>query len=101
MSFRRMGRTISFRVSEDEFKQLRSKSEATGARSVSDYARLSLCGGTTPSNGQHDIKIEELSVEIQRLSTDVRLLFEMIEAPQRNPNRHNAIAAKQNGGADA
>ena len=101
MSFRRMRRTISFRVSEDEFKQLRSKSEATGARSVSDYARLSLCGATAPSNGQHEIKIQELSEGIQRLSTDIRLLFEMIEAPQRNQNGHNAIAAKQNGGADA
>jgi hypothetical protein len=100
MSFRRMRRTISFRVSEDEFKQLRSKSEATGARSVSDYARLSLCG-TAPSNGQHEMKIQELSDGIQRLSMDIRLLFEMIEAPQRNQNGHNAIAAKQNGGADA
>jgi hypothetical protein len=101
MSFRRMTRTISFRVSEHEFEQLRSKSEAQGARSVSDYARVSLCGGAAGSNGHNDeMKIQELSDGIQRLSLDIRLLFEMIESPQRNQNGHNAIAAKQ-GGVDA
>jgi hypothetical protein len=100
MSFQRMKRTISFRVSEDEFQQLRSKSEATGARSVSDYARLSLCGPPALSNSGHDIKIQELSEAIQRLSADIRVLFELIEAPQRNRNNNNAMAAT-NGGAEA
>ena len=42
MAFRRMNRMISFRVSDDEFERLRAKSEAEGARSVSDYARVAL-----------------------------------------------------------
>jgi hypothetical protein len=100
MSFRRMRRTISFRVSEDEFQQLRNKSEVTGARSVSDYARLSLCGPSAQSNDEHDMKIQELSEGIKRLSADIRLLFEMIEAPQRNRSGQNAMVAS-NGGAEA
>ena len=41
---RRRTRKISFRVSEREFEQLKNKSEAEGARSISDFARLALCG---------------------------------------------------------
>jgi hypothetical protein len=101
MSFRRMTRMISFRVSEHEFEQLRSKSEAEGARSVSDYARLSLCGGTATSDGQSEVKIRELSEGIRRLSGDIRRLFELIDSPQGARNGPQAMAAKQNGGVDA
>ncbi len=99
MSFRRMTRMISFRVSEAEFEQLRSKSEAEGARSVSDYARVSLCGGAPRSDGQR--QIQELNDGIQRLSSDIRRLSELIEAPQRSQNAYRAVSAKQNGGSDA
>jgi len=104
MSFRRMTRMVSFRVSENEFEQLRCKSEAEGARSVSDYARLSLCGRTTTSVGTPDTQpmtIQELSHGIQRLSHDIRRLFELMESPHGNQNGHQAMAAKQNGGGDA
>ena len=100
MSFRRMTRMISFRVSEDEFERLRTKSEALGARSVSDYARVSLCGADSP-DGQQELKIQELSQGIEKLSLDIRRLFELIESPARIQNGYHAIAAKQNGGGDA
>ncbi len=101
MSFRRMTRMVSFRVSENEFEQLRSKSEAEGARSVSDYARLSLCGRTDTSADTPPMTIQELSDGIQRLSLDIRRLFELMESPQSNQNGHHALVAKQNGGSDA
>jgi len=97
MSFRRMTRMVSFRVSENEFEQLRSKSEAEGARSVSDYARLSLCGRPGTSEDTAPMTMQELSNGIQRLSLDIRRLFDLIESPPRNQNGHNAMAAKQNG----
>ena len=46
---------ISFRVSEREFEQLKNKSEAEGARSISDFARLALCG----SNGSSSERVDE------------------------------------------
>ena len=101
MSFRRMTRMISFRVSEDEFERLRMKSEAEGARSVSDYARVSLCNGAAASNGGHEIKIQELSAGIEKLSLDIRRLFELIENPRRTHKGGHAFSAKQNGGGDA
>ena len=100
MSFRRMTRMVSFRVSEDEFEQLRSKSEAQGARSVSDYARFSLCGGAAALDRQPEVKIQELSESIQRLNLDIHRLFELIESP-RTQNGHHAIDAKPNGGSSA
>ena len=83
MSFRRMTRMISFRVSEEEFEELRAKSEAQGARSVSDYARVSLCG---PSNGLDrpiENDLHELNSGIRLLSTHIRQLAQLMENPQR------------------
>lgn len=71
MAFRKMTRMISFRVSDDEFQQLRARSEAEGARSISDYARLAL--SREPSNGREWIE------QIQRLSIDVQRLTELLD----------------------
>ena len=45
-----MTQIISFPVSEDEFERLRVRSQAEGARSVSDYARDALLNDL-PGNG--------------------------------------------------
>ena len=81
MSFRRMTRMISFRVSENEFELLRSKSEALGARSVSDYARVVLCGSAGAADGQNGTDIHHLNDGIERLSVEIRRLFERLESP--------------------
>ena len=48
---------ISFPVSEDEFERLRVRSQAEGARSVSDYAREALLsdllGNSSGQSSQH------------------------------------------------
>ena len=74
MAFRRMNRMISFRVSDDEFERLRAKSEAEGARSVSDYARVALAREASADRDwlQH----------LQRLSQDVARLTELLEAKE-------------------
>ena len=66
---------ISFRVSEREFEMLRERSEAEGARNISEYARNALCEGPKPS----DSDIRRLSSEIQRLGADVARVTELIE----------------------
>ena len=85
---RRRTRTISFRVSEREFEMLKVKSEAEGARSISDLARLVLCGSATGSSDRVDKSLNQLSGEIRQLSVDVRRATELIEtsrpsAPER------------------
>lgn len=73
MVLRRRTHKVTFRVSDHELEALKTKSEAEGARSVSDFARLALCGST---NGHG---IDHLSDEIQQLSAHVRRVTEILE----------------------
>ena len=77
---------ISFRVSEREFELLRERSEADGARNISEYARNALCEGPKPS----DSDIRRLSSEIQRIGADVARVTELIE--------HGAVRIKPEAG---
>src|SRR5215470_11121495 len=77
MSYRRRTRMISFRVSEDEFQQLKSKSESLGTGSVSDYARLSLCGETAEHSDHLAVRIHE---DLQSLRTNVEQLATLVES---------------------
>ena len=79
MSFRRMSRMISFRVSEDEFELLRAKSEAHGARSISDYARAVLCRSV---NRDTETDLRYLNDGIGRLSIELRRLFDLLDSPR-------------------
>ena len=98
MSFRRMTRMISFRISEREFELLKNKSEAIGARSVSDYARAALCGSAGTVDGQIETDIHNLNDGIQQLSLEIRRLFDLLESPQRSYSDAHAIRSNQNGG---
>jgi len=82
---------ISFRVSDREFEMLKTKSEAEGARSISDFARLALCGSTNGSSEQ-ERGINQLSGEVQQLSADVRRVTEMLEASRPTAVEHPRIA---------
>jgi hypothetical protein len=81
---RRRTRTISFRVSEREFELLKLKSEAEGARSISDLARLVLCASAVGSSDRIDKSLGELAGEVRQLSADVRRATELIEASRRS-----------------
>jgi hypothetical protein len=87
---------ISFRVSEDEFMRLKTKSEAEGARSVSEFARLTLCGQTNGGSGPigpssaDATQFTQLRDDLQELGTYVRRVAELIErgrmpVPVRSP----------------
>ena len=90
---------ISFRVSEREFEQLKNKSEAEGARSISDFARLSLCGSGAGSSDRVDEGINRLSDDVQQLSADVRRVTELLEASASAPSRPAlSLTARKNRG---
>jgi hypothetical protein len=75
---------VSFRISVEEFEKLKTTSEAQGASSVSDYARLAL--GALPSvpEGKLNAEMERLSGEVRQLSHDVHRLTELLEEPERS-----------------
>src|SRR5262245_1372559 len=77
---RRRTRMISFRVSEREFELLKTRSEAEGAHSVSEFARLALCRSGT--EGAQEPLIE-LTGTIQQLRADVQRVTELLEGPPR------------------
>jgi len=85
---RRRTRVISVRVSEREFELLKIKSEAEGARSISDFARLALCGSACGVTDRVDQGIHRLGGDVQQLSAEVRRVAELLEAsraPERAP----------------
>lgn len=74
---------ISFRVSEQEFEMLKAMSEAEGARSVSDFARLALCrqrpDDRTPPDPTPGDVIERLRSELAEVKAYVRRVVEILE----------------------
>lgn len=69
---------MSFRLSEDEYENLRQASLAEGARSVSDYARVALCRlVSSPREVQGngiEAKVLQLDEHMQALQDELRRL---------------------------
>jgi hypothetical protein len=74
---------ISFRVSEHEFELLKVRSEAEGARSLSDYARLALCHVDRVPYNRVDPAVHQLSDEIQQLRAHLLHMTELLANPRR------------------
>ena len=85
---------ISFRVSEQEFELLKARSDAEGARNVSDYVRLAVCRGDHNQPDQVETAVTHLSGEIQQLRAQLLQMTELLAtsartAPARPPyTRH-------------
>jgi hypothetical protein len=75
-------RIVSFRLSEDEYERLKDVSRAQCARSVSEFARSTLC--ELPVRGAGNIegpghRIEMLEGVVGRLNADMRQLRQLVE----------------------
>ena len=79
--FTRRTRTVSFRLSEEEYKELRNTCIAHGIRSMSDFARLCtqwwIDGDGDPNESllatirELTGKLRELDSKVKRLASDV------------------------------
>jgi hypothetical protein len=74
---------ISFRVSEQEFELLKTKSESEGARTISEYARLALCRAGRVPYERVDPAVSQLTDEIQQLRAHVIQIAELLANPKR------------------
>jgi hypothetical protein len=76
--FRKRTRVVSFRVSEEEYEELLGLSQASGAHSVSDFARLAASHslGETDGRGLNAMqaKMRELRGQIDQLDSEVKRL---------------------------
>jgi hypothetical protein len=72
MNLKRRARLVTFRLDEDEYQNLRDRSMAQGARSISDYTRSVLCywvGSPTESSREAlDAEVSQLRREVERLA---------------------------------
>jgi outer membrane murein-binding lipoprotein Lpp len=84
---------ISFRLSDHEFERLKTTSEAQGARSVSDYARLALSGFTSAPDDRLETDIQQLNGEVQQLRGDIRRLMELLEAARQSVSSPTAFSS--------
>ena len=83
---RRRTHKVTFRVSEHELEELKNKSEAEGARSVSDFARLALCGSSNGHAFSSESRVQA-DAGIDHLSAHVRRVTEILESA---PSIHSA-----------
>jgi transposase-like protein len=59
---------IVFRLTEDEFKQMKAASSAVGSRNLSDFVRSQVLRATSePSLEQVDKKLNELSISVKQI----------------------------------
>jgi hypothetical protein len=84
--FKPRNRLINFRLSEEEFEQLRTSCSLHGARSLSDFARNAVLrvanGGDRSqpvSDAAPDLRVVALDRKMQDLETRVSDLMQLIE----------------------
>jgi hypothetical protein len=73
--FKRKNRTISLRLSEEEYQVLHRACIKHGARSISDYARGALFNGF---NHGLEARVERLVTDFEELTRDVQTLRSLV-----------------------
>ncbi|SPF33208.1 conserved hypothetical protein [Candidatus Sulfopaludibacter sp. SbA4] len=76
-------RIVTFRLAEEEFERIKNLCVAEGARSMSDYARTSLCNSISAraasSDTGLDARVGTLDRKVQELDRAVKELTQLIE----------------------
>ncbi len=86
----RRTRTISLRLSEQEFAALKSLYAIHGARSISDFARTalqSLLAGAANDQFAIELKIKQVDLKLENLTAALARLSALVEregAPRNN-----------------
>jgi hypothetical protein len=98
--FTRRTRTVSFRLSEEEYQELRQVCIAHGIRSMSDFARLTTQWWIDGDGSHHEpllATIRELSGKLRQLDAQVKRLSG--RAPSDNEeNAELQVQAAASGG---
>jgi hypothetical protein len=96
--FKPKTRMISFRLSEDEYECLRQTSQSRGARSVSDYARVTLCrvvAGNPGAAESPDTRIEQINQKMGELDHEVQRLAKVVEGLGNHADADDATLEAQ------
>lgn len=78
-------RTLTFRVTDDEFTKLQMASATAGARCLSDYIRESALEAAQHGD-RRELSVQLLSVQIQNLDQRLGSVEERLERPRPHVN---------------
>jgi hypothetical protein len=93
---KRRNRMVNFRLSEDEYESLKNFCVAEGARSISDFARATLCQAMNHNAKSGDPSLDtwvhRIDGKVDDLDRAVRSLTELV-VEQRQRKRAKAAQA--------
>ncbi len=75
---------VNFRLSEEEYQDLKELCMKTGARSVSDFARSAVCHFVGNGNGsaeQFGSAVQELRGRVEELDREMKRLAQLLAEP--------------------
>ena len=92
-------RIVTFRLAEEEFERIKNMCAEEGARSMSDYARNSLCN-SIGARGAHadaglDSRVGRLDRKVEELDQAVKILTQLVgDGLSARPRKRVAPAAQ-------
>ncbi len=98
---KRRTRMVNFRLSEDEYKELKNLCIANGSRSISDFARAAVCQslGSNGSAEKFEGTVRELHGKFAELDREVKRLAQLLaEAGSPVIPKKNAVSSPGEGG---
>lgn len=75
---KKRSRTVSFRLSDDEYEALKSVSALRGARSVSEFTRSVACNAQPNGNGN------TAAQDAEKIDDQLRVLYDRMNALDRS-----------------
>ena len=100
--FKRRSRTVTFRLSQEEYETLRQRCISEGARSISDFARASACrfrNGVKMRRKdlETEVQIQMLRELVSDLDRQVRRLSQILDAVGLPKQAVEGVAAAPSG----
>jgi hypothetical protein len=87
---KRRSRTVSFRLSEEEYETMRERCISQGARSISDFARKAACNSNGNFNGndlrrrvEPDLALNVLKERVDEIDREIHRLAQILAASRR------------------
>lgn len=97
--FKTRSRMVSFRLSEDEYERLKDMSLMECARSVSEFARATLCkmpGGNGGAVAEAAPRMDRLEGAVLQLRLEMHQLRQLVESTlDRAPARNGAAELQE------
>jgi uncharacterized protein (DUF1778 family) len=87
-------RTVSFRLSQEEYESLKNASAMRGARSVSEFTRAVACQNSAGDGDEIDAIVEILRRIINRMNAIERNIEKLIQDTEETRGKQQAFAIR-------